>query len=915
MKNRRFGLMIMLLAGALAAQATQYWWAGDGVNLGGSGLWNTVSNNWRSGSEAGAFTAWPNGGSDEAVFTNEVGGAAGTVTLSGTINVNALSFKTNAWTVTGGTLNLGSGTSTITMANVSANSHQTIHSGLAGSGTLTAAGKASYGYGLCLTANNSAFTGKIIADKASDYFGVAVTNDNALGAAPATYTPDAITLRNGAFLVHDGAGTLALATNRGILVQNDNSMIFNRNSGTILLSCPITGGGKFLLRKGVLVIDSTNNAYKGQLHVYGDGDSVTVRAGAENVISHGNGVANFFLTHWNGGSAVFDLNGYSQILPGLTWAGNGAATTRVVDNLMAGKSVTSAIGDNNLSQTFDGCIRNTAGTLSLTKVGTGTQTLTGTNAFSGATAICGGTLLADLGKSNSVDIRTNVLPSASALVLGGGTLSVKGATTGASLQTMGNLSITGYAALSITPNGGTGTTLALGNTWTRPVGGTLLADISAAGSTLKSAPTLTNGVIGGYAFVKDGTGTGFATVSGGNVVRYTGATTLDATVAAANLDGTVNYTVPASVQLTGPAATQTVSTLQIGGATAPLRVSDGMTLVVGAGGILFVNTGWSTIAYFGSGRVTSSMGDLVVNTSGGEAGFFINLVDNGSRKVGLTKTGANNLYLSDAQVYSGDTVINQGQLRRPVYLPSGSGKGDVLVNWNGTLELADTANAIPIKINGLSQVANNPGGVVQNSYNGPRTLMVGHGDANGSFAGTIIDSGTNTLAFVKVGAGTQILSGVNTYAGGTTLSNGVLAVSSLGNIGGANAAVTFAGGTLRITGTTFTSFGATPLTFTSLGGGLDISDAGNSFTLTNDLASGTVLSKTGSGSLTLTGTQAGTIITDDSSKIGFGAGLGFYNLGVTSGGVLSPAGSGTVGALAVNNDLTLSGKQIGRAHV
>ena len=139
----RRGMVVAFLAlGALASQAGQDWWAGDGVNLGGSGTWDASANKWRDGAESGSFTNWPNGGGDEAVFTNAVGGAAGTVTLSGTINANALSFKTNAWTLSGGTLNLGSGASTITMTNVTGSSHQTINSTLTGSGTLTVSGKA-----------------------------------------------------------------------------------------------------------------------------------------------------------------------------------------------------------------------------------------------------------------------------------------------------------------------------------------------------------------------------------------------------------------------------------------------------------------------------------------------------------------------------------------------------------------------------------------------------------------------------------------------------------------------------------------------------------------------------------------------------------------------------------------------------
>jgi autotransporter-associated beta strand protein len=51
------------------------------------------------------------------------------------------------------------------------------------------------------------------------------------------------------------------------------------------------------------------------------------------------------------------------------------------------------MGDNNATGlTFGGVIRNTAGTLAVTKTGTGTLTLSGTNTYSGDTTVTGGTL-------------------------------------------------------------------------------------------------------------------------------------------------------------------------------------------------------------------------------------------------------------------------------------------------------------------------------------------------------------------------------------------------------------------------------------------------------------------------------------------------------------------------------------------
>lgn len=908
MRCGKFELMLMLMAGALGVQATQYWWAGDGVNLGGSGAWDASLARWGT-SAAGPFTvAWPNGGGDEAIFTNAVGGAAGTITLSGTINVNTLSFKTNTWTLAGGTLNLGSGSATISMTNVGANAHQSIQSPLAGSGTLTVSGAAVYGFGLFLTANNSAFTGKVVAN--SYRHSLAITNDNALGAIPATYTPDAITLKNESFLVNDGAGTVSLATNRGIFVQNDNSLIFNRNSGTFLLNSPITGGGKFMLRKGLFVINSTNNTYTGQLHVYGEGDSCTVKAGAENVFSHGSGIGNVFITHWNGGTAVLDLNGYSQILPGLAWAGNGGATVRLVDNLASGKEVVLMIGDNNGSTSFDGCIRNTAGTLSLTKVGTGTQTLTGTNAYAGSTSVNGGTLL--------IDQATYTNGTLGALSLGGGTLSLYGggASTNSS-QAFGFVTLNaGVSGLTVTNRGGNAT-LALGNTWTHASGGVALITLtpgSGGTSTLKSSPSLTNGIVGGYVLVRDSAGTGFATTNAsGNVVRYTGATTLDATAAAANLIAMTNYVISSNSQtLGGGNSTQTVNSLEFnnGAAGATLTSGSGKTLLVGSGGLL-CNCAGGGYSKTQNLKITSGTGelDIYVNAAG-FAQFEGEIKDNGGNVVSLVKWGGGTAYLSGNYgypSYSGDTVINEGSLgvsNIGNVIPDGTGKGNVVMNGYGILEMYGRNETI----NGLSSAS--PLASVKNGTSTAVTLTLGNNDATASYSGVIYGTGAGALTLIKIGAGTQTLSGVSTYSGGTVLSNGVLSVSSTNNIGGANAKVTFAGGTLRITGTTFNSFGATPLTFTSTGGGLDIAEAGNNFTLTNGFTSGTVLTKTGVGMLTLTGAQAGTINTDDPSKITFGAGLGFYNLGILAGGVLSPAGSGASGTVAVANNLSLSGTYV-----
>src|SRR5262249_41278340 len=68
--------------------------------------------------------------------------------------------------------------------------------------------------------------------------------------------------------------------------------------------------------------------------------------------------------------------------------GNGTIT-----NGAAATSVTLTLGSCGGSGTFAGVIQNGNGTLGLTKVGAGTQTLSGTVAYTGATAVNAGTLV------------------------------------------------------------------------------------------------------------------------------------------------------------------------------------------------------------------------------------------------------------------------------------------------------------------------------------------------------------------------------------------------------------------------------------------------------------------------------------------------------------------------------------------
>jgi autotransporter-associated beta strand protein len=61
---------------------------------------------------------------------------------------------------------------------------------------------------------------------------------------------------------------------------------------------------------------------------------------------------------------------------------------------------------------------------------------------------------------------------------------------------------------------------------------------------------------------------------------------------------------------------------------------------------------------------------------------------------------------------------------------------------------------------------NGTGGAVQSNVAGAVAFTIGNGGAGGSYAGTLAN-GSGAVSLIKTGAGTQTLSGNNTYGGGT----------------------------------------------------------------------------------------------------------------------------------------------------
>ena len=127
---------------------------------------------------------------------------------------------------------------------------------------------------------------------------------------------------------------------------------------------------------------------------------------------------------------------------------------------------------------------------------------------------------------------------------------------------------------------------------------------------------------------------------------------------------------------------------------------------------------------------------------------------------GLTKYADGSSVVGNT--YTGGTTVGGGtlQLGSAVALPSGQA-----ATVNGGLDL----NTFDANVSVLTG-----SGIVDHSGTGSNTLTVSN---SGAFAGTIEDTG-RALGLLMAGNGQLILSGSNTYTGGTVVNTGTLVVES-----------------------------------------------------------------------------------------------------------------------------------------
>jgi autotransporter-associated beta strand protein len=283
---------------------------------------------------------------------------------------------------------------------------------LSGPGNLTINGTGAWGQGVRLVDGNPNFTGKIVLDNAWLW-----ATDASLGAVPAIPVADALSLKGSLVL------TGPLSANRGITITGA-SQIFGSST---TLNNRITGPYGLQVRSSTIVLANNTNDFTGDYATW----TVTTTMGVDNALPYGIGKGTLRFTDWDGSGSTVDLNGRTLTVNAITQSAIQANSN--IDNKAVG-AATLVVGDNANTGLFGGVIKNTGGPLSLTKVGSRTQTLTNICTYTGPTLVNGGTL--------ALTGAGSISNSATITLAAGATLDVT-SRVGASLTLSGAQTLTG----------------------------------------------------------------------------------------------------------------------------------------------------------------------------------------------------------------------------------------------------------------------------------------------------------------------------------------------------------------------------------------------------------------------------------------------------------------------------------------
>jgi T5SS/PEP-CTERM-associated repeat protein/autotransporter-associated beta strand protein len=410
---------------------------------------------------------------------------------------------------------------------------------------------------------------------------------------------------------------------------------------------------------------------------------------------------------------------------------------------------------------------------------------------------------------------------------------------------------------------------------------TLTNDLTVSGS---GTIALNGAISGAGSLTYSGTST---LMLGGNGSSYTGGTAINS--------GTVQMTAAGALPA-GGAVTLTSGTLDLNGFTQSIGV---LTLSSSQATNttprpIVQNTGGSAALTLG-GDVTYSPGTVSpsakisadLNLGGAtrtvtiqaQSGDPYDLAITGhvTGTGGLTKAGVGSVVLTNTSSYTGTTTVNGGTLYLATTnaLPAAS---PVVLAGSGVVNASPAAGSAEVTAGSYSQSIGSISGPAGTTYTLlAGTLTVGNDNTSPAFTGTL---NLPAASLVKVGSGTQTLSGTNSQIA-TTVNGGTLVVTTDAALGPAASPVTVnAFGTLAYAGTS-----STGRTFTLNSGRISVS-SGQTLTLNTAAVGGGFL--LGPGAFAVTGSAVLSGVTTSPNAVISQTGAGSF-LDVTNGGSLTVA--------------------------